>query len=74
MACSHDWSCDYHMILYFVGFESLLEASRYRELSLLFKLFTRFREGLSLICKAFSEYIKVSGVLAANIDQIKDVA
>ena len=45
-----------------VGFESLLEASRYRDLSLLFNLFTRFREGLSLLCKAFSEYIKVGDV------------
>ena len=42
-----------------IGFESLLEASRYSELSLLFKLFMRFKDGLGLICKAFSDYIKV---------------
>ena len=53
------------------GFESLLEACRYQDLSLLYRLFLRLRNGLTvvgkataehslgLICKSFSEYIKV---------------
>ena len=45
-----------------VGFESLLEASRYSDLCLLYQLFLRFKNGLELICKAFAGYIKVLGV------------
>ncbi len=53
------------------GFESLLDGCRYQELSLLYQLFLRLRNGLTLvgksfaehslglICKSFSEYIKV---------------
>lgn len=41
------------------GFESLLEAVRIPDLSLLYNLFTRFKNGLPLISKAFANYIKV---------------
>lgn len=43
------------------GFESLLEASRCRELSMLYSFFIRFKEGQCLVCKAFGEFIKKSG-------------
>ena len=44
------------------GFESLLEAGRHSDLSLLFHLFSRFREGLPLLQRSFSGYIKVGCV------------
>lgn len=43
------------------GFESLLESTRYHDLTLLYKLLLRFKNGLALLSKAFSEYIKKSG-------------
>ena len=36
-----------------------MEAVRYTDLSLLYKLFTRFKNGLHLVSKAFADYIKV---------------
>ena len=45
------------------GFESLLEASRCRELAMLYSFFIRFKDGQSLVCKAFGEYIKVSSLV-----------
>ena len=36
-----------------------MEAVRYSDLSLLYKLFTRFKNGLPLVSKAFADYIKV---------------
>lgn len=55
--------CCYFFVLFStVGFESLLEASRYSDLCLLYQLFLRFKNGLELICKAFAGYIKVLGV------------
>ena len=48
-----------YIIFSTAGFESLLEASRYSDLSLLYQLFLRFKNGLELICKAFAGYIKV---------------
>lgn len=42
------------------GFESLLEASRCQELSMLYSFFVRFKEGQGLVCKAFGSFIKVS--------------
>jgi cullin-4 len=44
------------------GYESLLEAMRVPELSLLYGFFARFKDGLPLMTKAFSNYIKKSGV------------
>ncbi|CAI8003654.1 Cullin-4A [Geodia barretti] len=44
------------------GYESLLEAVRVSELSLLYGFFARFKDGLPLMSKAFSDYIKKSGV------------
>ena len=41
------------------GYESLLEAVRVSELSLLYGFFARFKDGLPLMSKAFSDYIKV---------------
>ena len=41
------------------GFESLLEANRYPQLSLLYQLFGRFKDGIPLVRKAFGDYIKV---------------
>lgn len=46
-------------LLVFPGFESLLESTRYHDLTLLYKLLLRFKNGLALLSKAFSEYIKV---------------
>ena len=37
----------------------LLEANRHQDLSLLYDLFIRFKNGLGLIKKAFANYIKV---------------
>lgn len=48
------------------GFESLLEASRYSDLSLLYQLFSRFKDGVPLIRKGFGEYIKKSGMAIVN--------
>lgn len=44
------------------GFEMLLEANRHQDLSLLYDLFIRFKNGLGLIKKAFANYIKKSGM------------
>ena len=41
------------------GYESLLEAVRVSELSLLYGFFARFKDGLPLMSRAFSDYIKV---------------
>ena len=49
----------YFFNYYDLGFESLLEASRYSDLSLLYQLFSRFKDGVPLIRKGFGEYIKV---------------
>jgi cullin-4 len=48
------------------GFESLLEANRYPQLSLLHQLFSRFKDGITLVRKAFGEYIKKLGVTIVN--------
>ncbi len=42
-----------------VGFELLLSSSMYKELSMLYNFYTRFKEGQALICKAFGDFIKV---------------
>ena len=42
-----------------IGFASLLEASRYSDLSLLFRLFSKFKDGVPSIRSGFGEYIKV---------------
>ena len=49
---------DLVFVLY-AGYESLLEAVRVAELSLLYGFFSRFKDGLPLMSKAFSDYIKV---------------
>ena len=41
----------------------LLEANRFQDLSHLYDLFIRFKNGLGLIKKAFANYIKVCGWL-----------
>ena len=48
-----------------VGYESLLEAIRVSQLSLLYGFFARFKDGLPLMSRAFSGYIKVN--IAVNI-------
>ena len=42
------------------GYESLLEAIRIPDLALLYGFFMRFKNGLTLMSKAFANYIKVS--------------
>ena len=42
------------------GYESLLEAVRIPDLSLLYGFFARFKDGMPLMSKAFANYIKVS--------------
>ena len=42
-----------------IGYESLLEAVRIPDLTLLYGFFSRFKNGLPLMSKAFANYIKV---------------
>ncbi len=60
--------CGMSFISHFQGFESLLEASRCSELSMLYSFFIRFKEGQGLVCKAFGEYMKV-GMLHERVGE-----
>ena len=43
-----------------LGFDSLLEAKRISDLATLYRLLSRIKGGLDELCKAFSNYVKVS--------------
>ncbi|XP_071501882.1 cullin-4A-like [Diadema antillarum] len=53
------------------GLDSLLDANRVEDLSLLFKLLQRTKNGLSELCQYFSAYIKKTGTTIV-IDSEKD--
>ena len=50
-----------------IGFDSLLEAKRISDLVTLYQLLSRIKGGLDELCKAFSNYIKVSCVRACVV-------
>lgn len=57
----------YSVFFLFLGFESLLEANRYHELSLLYQFFGRFKDGIPLVHKGFGEYIKVRHFFTVHV-------
>ena len=64
--CVCGWMCLFVMcvcvcvcVVSGIGYESLLEAVRIPDLTLLYGFFSRFKNGLPLMSKAFANYIKV---------------
>ena len=56
-----------YLVVCVSGYESLLEAVRIPDLALLYGFFTRYKNGLTLMSKAFANDIKVSIMCMYNV-------
>ena len=60
-------SADVDLMIIFSGLDSLLDANRMSDLSLLYSLFMRTKSGLFELCQYFCAYIKVGFTTLHNL-------